>query len=61
MHGFLVIAGVIAVVVIVVHMIFKVIKFTIGVLLLGVALIAVVYVFQQYLGIDLPAVISKHV
>lgn len=60
MHGFLVAVGVLAVVVILVHIFFKVIKFTFGVLLLGIALMAVVYVFQVYFGIDLASIIFGH-
>jgi hypothetical protein len=57
MHGILVAAGVLLVAIIAVHIIFKAIKFTLGLFLLGAALITVVYVFQHYLGIDLIAAI----
>jgi len=59
MHGILVIVGVIIVVMILVHIIFRVIKFTLSVFLFGIALIAVLYVFQQYFGIDLIAAIER--
>jgi hypothetical protein len=57
MHGFLVAIGVVIVLMIIVHIIFKVIKFTLGVFLFGIALIAVVYVFQTFFGIDLLSII----
>jgi len=60
MHSFLILAGVVLVIMILVHIIFRVIKFTIVVFLLGAALIAVVYYFQQYLGIDLIGIIDGH-
>ena len=46
---------------ILIHIIFRVVKFTIVVFLMGVALIGVLYVFQHYLGIDLIGEISRHV
>jgi hypothetical protein len=55
MHASLVVVGVIIVLVIVIHIVFRVIKFTLAVFLLGLAFLAVVYVFQHYLGIDLLA------
>lgn len=61
MHAYLVGLGVFIVVVIGVHLIFDVIKFTLSVFLLGVALIAILYVFQHYFGIDLIGVIERHV
>jgi hypothetical protein len=59
MQGLLVGGGLLLVLIIVVHLIFKVIKFTLSVFLLGLALLLVFYVFQQYLGIDLGAVIQR--
>ncbi len=53
MHTFLIGIGVVLVLMVVVHIIFKVIKFTIAVFLLGVALLVIIYCFQNYLGIDL--------
>lgn len=56
----LTIAGVFLVLVILVHIFFRVIKFTLSVFLLGVALIIVVQLFQSWFGIDLIAVIERH-
>ena len=39
--------------VIVIHLVFRVIKFTIASIFLFIALIAIIYVFRHYLGIDL--------
>ena len=61
MNGLLVAVGVLIVLMLVIHIVFRIIKFTISVFLLGVALIATVYIFQQYFGIDLVAVISRHI
>ncbi|MDP9128180.1 MAG: hypothetical protein M3N08_07985 [Pseudomonadota bacterium] len=58
MHGILVLMGVIAVLIILVHIVFKVIKFTVIVFVLGAALVALIYVFQQYFGIDLIAIMT---
>jgi hypothetical protein len=60
MHASLVVLGLFIVLVIVVHLVFRVIKFTLGFILLGLALVAVVYVFRHYLGIDLIGVIARH-
>jgi hypothetical protein len=60
MHLLLVGLGVVIVLVIVVHIIFKVIKFSFGVLFLGIALVLVIYVFRQYFGIDLLSVFTGH-
>lgn len=60
MHGFLIALGIIIVLMIVVHIVFKVVKFTLSVFVLGLAFIAVVYCFQHYFGIDLLAEIAKH-
>ena len=45
---------------IVVHVIFKVVKFTFMLFLFGVAVVSLFYIFQHYFGIDLVAEISKH-
>jgi hypothetical protein len=57
MHIFVVAAGVFIVVIIVGLILFKAFRLTSGVLLLGAALIAVVYCFQQYLDVDLTSII----
>jgi len=61
MHGLLILGGLILVFVIVIHLIFRVIKFTFAAILLCIALIAVVHVFRQYLGIDLIGEISQYI
>ncbi len=53
--------GMLLVLIIVIHIIFRVIKFTISVFFLGIVLILVVYGFQQYLGIDLLAGINRYI
>jgi hypothetical protein len=60
MHAILIIGGLILVFMIVVHIVFRVIKFTIMTFLLGVALVAVLYFFKQYLGIDLIGELAAH-
>ena len=60
MHLSIVAIGVFIVLIIAVHLVFKVIKFTIGIFLLGLALFAVLFVFQRYLGIDLLTVIGNN-
>jgi len=59
MHGLLILAGLIFVFVIVIHLIFRVIKFTIAAVLLCVAFVVVVHLFRQYLGIDLIGEIAR--
>ncbi len=59
MHLSLVVVGVFIVLLIVVHIIFRVIKFTFMFFLLGVALVGVVYIFQHYFGIDIIAEIER--
>ena len=61
MHEILAIVGVVLVIIIVVHIVFRIIKFTMLVLVLGVGLVAVLYGFQEYLGIDLIAIIANHI
>ncbi|HUY68012.1 MAG TPA: hypothetical protein VMV79_01775 [Alphaproteobacteria bacterium] len=61
MHAILVLTGILLILMLAVHIIFRAIKFTFTVFLLGLAVLAVIYVFQRYLGIDLMAVIAAHV
>jgi len=61
MHVLLLGAGLLLVFVIVIHLVFRVIKFTIASFLLCIALVAVIYFFRQYFGIDLIGAIGRHV
>ena len=61
MHAYLVLIGVFLVLVVGVHLLFDVIKFTVSLFLLGVILVAILYIFQHYFGIDLIGVIERHV
>ena len=60
MHGILVAFGVLIVFMILVHIFFRIVKFTISVFLFGIALIGTVYAFQAWFGIDLIEVIASH-
>ena len=59
MHGLLILGGLILVFVIVIHLIFRVVKFTFAALLLCLAFIVVVHLFRQYFGIDLIGEIAR--
>lgn len=59
MHAILVIAGLILVFIIAIHLIFRVLKFTLASIFLILALVAVLYIFRQYFGIDLIGEIAR--
>jgi hypothetical protein len=59
MHGLLILAGLIFVFVIVIHLVFRVIKFTIAAIFLCIALVVVIHLFRQYFGIDLVSEIAR--
>jgi len=59
MHVLLLGAGLFLVFILVIHLVFKMIKFTIAVFLLGLAIVAVIYFFRQYFGIDLIGAIGR--
>jgi hypothetical protein len=61
MHILLLGLGLFLVFILVIHLIFRVIKFTIASFLLGLAIVAVIYFFRQYFGIDLIGEIARHV
>ena len=59
MHAILVIVGLIFVFIIAIHLIFRVLKFTLASIFLILALVAVLYIFRQYFGIDLIGEIAR--
>ncbi len=61
MHVILLGVGLFLVFLVIIHLVFRVVKFTFASFLLIVALVVILYFFRKYFGIDLIGEIARHV